>query len=347
MNQSDPKEPTMADVARLANVGTMTVSRVLNGAAHVHPSTAKRVYWAVETLNYRPNEAARTLRGLKSRSIGLLVPSLADPFFAICAHSINLVAQQNGYSMILTTSNGDPEMEYSQAQWMLQRHIEGLIFVPTQCHNSRLQDRHFDRIPIVAFDTPIDIKRMDCVLVENQDGAFRATQHLIEHGHKRIQFIGNDSELYTIQTRLDGYRSAHSAVGLPSLSSLIKLNCTSQEVVTRTVKEAWDHADPPTAYFCANNWMTKFLMRALFELGIRVPDQAAVIGFDEVEMADILQPRLTVVRQPVEEVGTIAANVLFDHLKVSRDIRPEEGIRNTLPVDLILRDSCGCKANPI
>lgn len=340
MRSSDPKEPTMADVARLANVGTMTVSRVLNNSAHVNPETAKRVYWAMEALQYRPNEAARTLRGHKSRSIGVLVPSLADPFFAICAHSINLVAQANGYSMILTTSHSDPEVEYAQAQWMLQRHVEGLILVPTQAQNSRLQDRHFDRIPIVAFDTPVDIKRVDSVLVENHDGAFRATQHLIGHGHTRIQFLGNDEKLYTIQARMEGYRRAMDAAELPTLA---KLDCASQEIVTQELRAAREQGKLPTAFFCANNWITKFLIRSLFELGIRVPDQAAIIGFDEVEMADLLQPTLTVIRQPIVYMGTLSANLLFHNLKLSQQERPEEGTRKVLPVDLILRASCGCK----
>jgi LacI family transcriptional regulator len=340
LRSANPKEPTMADVARLANVGTMTVSRVLNNSAHVNPETAKRVYWAMEVLQYRPNEAARTLRGLKSRSIGVLVPSLADPFFAICAHSINLVAQANGYSMILTTSHGDPEVEYAQAQWMLHRHVEGLILVPTQTQNSRLQERHFERIPIVAFDTPIDIKRIDCVLVENQEGAYRATQHLIEHGHTRIQFLGNDEKLYTIQARMEGYRRAIAAAALPMLA---KLDCSSQETVTQELRAARDQGRLPTAFFCANNWITKFLMRSLYPLGIRVPDQAAIVGFDEVEMADLLQPTLTVVRQPIGDVGTLSANLLFHNLKLSQQERPEEGTRKVLPVDLILRASCGCK----
>lgn len=339
MIKNEPKEPTMSDVARLANVGTMTVSRVLNGSARVNPATAERVYWAVETLSYRPNEAARTLRGLKSRSIGLIVPSLADPFFAICAHSINSVAQANGYSVILTTSNGDPAVEYSEAQWMLQRHIEGLIIVPTHGRNSKLQDRHFDRIPIVAFDSPVDIKRIDSVVVENRAGACRATQHLIEHHHKRIQFLGETDALYTIQARLEGYRRALSASGLKASA---KLDCTSQEVVSDFIKNMLQDKNRPTAFFCANNRMTKYLLRSLFDAGLQIPQQVAVIGFDDLELADTLQPTLTVVRQPVETVGTTAASVLFDRLKMAVKSRPSEGIRKTLPVDLILRSSCGC-----
>ena len=339
MIKPEQKEPTMSDVARLANVGTMTVSRVLSGSAPVNPATAARVCWAVETLNYRPNEAARTLRGSKSRSIGLIVTSLADPFFAICAQSINSVAQANGYSMILTTSNGDLAVEYSEAQWMLQRHIEGLIVAPAQSRNSKLQDRHFDRIPIVAFDAPVDVKRIDSVLVENRAGALRATQHLIEHNHKRIQFLGENNALYTIQTRFEGYRRALSIAGLPSLP---RLDCSSQENVTISVRNVLRSGNPPTAFFCSNNRMTKFLMRSLVELRVPVPQKVAMIGFDDFELADVLQPALTVVSQPVEDIGKTAANVLFDRLKIKAKARPIEGIRKTLPVELILRSSCGC-----
>jgi LacI family transcriptional regulator len=334
------KTATMADVARLANVGTMTVSRVLNGSAPVHPETAEKVHRAIETLNYRPNEAARTLRGHKSRSIGLIVPSLADPFFATCAHSINAVAQENGYSTILTTSNGDPDVEYSEAEWMLRRTIEGLIIVPAQNCNSRLSARHFDSTPIVAFDTPIDIKRIDCVLVENEAGSQRATQHLIDHGHRLIHFLGHFSKLYTIQTRLEGYRRAVAAAGL---EPLVTLDCASLETVSRAVRTSLESKTPPTAFFCANNLMTKFLMRSLFDLGLRVPDQIAVVGFDDFEMADVLQPTMTVVRQMAEEMGTIAASVLFERLKMKMEERPRQGTRKILPVELIIRTSCGCR----
>ena len=340
MRTAKHKVPTMTDVARLAKVGTMTVSRVLNHSAHVHPETAKRVHWAMEVLQYRPNQAARALRGSKSHTIGVLVPSLADPFFATCAHSINSVAQAKGYSMILTTSNGDPEVEYAQAQWMLQRNIEGLLLVPAQVQNTRLLDHRFDRIPIVAFDAGTDCKRFSSVTVENQEGAFRATQHMLGHGHTRIQFLGNNAELYTIRERLEGYRRAMAAAGQPALA---KLDCATQESVTHELHSARQQGTLPTAFFCANNWITKFLMRALFDLEIRVPDAAAVIGFDDFEMASLLQPPLTVVRQPIGAMASLAAAMLFENLQLRPQERPQKGVRKVLPVELVLRTSCGCK----
>src|SRR6201996_5056758 len=132
------RKPTMNDVARVAGVGTMTVSRVLNGSANVTEETAKRVYRAIEKLGYRPNEMARALRGLKTRTIGLIVPYLYDPFFATCAHAIGVAAKKKGYSMILSTSNEDPEIEGAEAHLMLQRHVDGLIVIPTETKNSQL-----------------------------------------------------------------------------------------------------------------------------------------------------------------------------------------------------------------
>src|SRR6201986_2692128 len=132
------RKPTMNDVARIAGVGTMTVSRVLNGSANVAEDTAKRVYRAIEKLGYRPNEMARALRSLKSRTIGLIVPYLYDPFFAACAHAVNIVAREHGYSVILTTSNEDPATEFAEAQFMLQRHVEGLLLIPADIRRSRV-----------------------------------------------------------------------------------------------------------------------------------------------------------------------------------------------------------------
>jgi LacI family transcriptional regulator len=137
------KRATMIEVARLADVGAMTVLRVLNGSARVNAETTSRVQAAIERLRYRPNEIARALRGAKSRSIGLIVPSLADAFFATCAHNINLVAQKHGYSMILTASNDSINKEFSEAEWMLQKHVEGIIVCPTPAKISKLSDPTF------------------------------------------------------------------------------------------------------------------------------------------------------------------------------------------------------------
>jgi len=336
------RKPTMNDVARVARVGTMTVSRVLNGSANVTEETAKRVYHAIEKLGYRPNEMARALRSLKSRTIGLIVPYLFDPFFATCAHAVNTVAREHGYSVILTTSNDDPATEYPEVQSMLQRHVEGLLIIPADIRRSRVSHAEFAGTHIVTLDRPMHDARIDSVQVQNQSGAKRAVHHLIQqHGHKRILFLGFNKNLYTVRARFEGYRRAMLEARLDPESTF---DCSSEEATAEIVSSQLGSKSPPTAFFTANNLTTRYALRALIERGVRVPEEVALVGFDDFELAEILHPTLTVVRQPASELGRVAANLLFDRIK--HDEFPEEGSRVILPVELVIRRSCGCKTRP-
>jgi len=333
------KKTRMVDVARLAKVGTMTVSRVLNNSANVSEATAKRVHAAIAQLDYRPNEMARALRGFKSKSIGLIVPSLADSFFAICANSVNMIAQAHGYSMILTASNDNVDTELSEAKWMLQKHVEGLLVCPART-GSGFADPLFQHTPIVSFDRPILIPRVPTVLVENYAGARRGTEHLIQHHHhKRIHFLGDSRNLYSIQTRLSGYKRALSQV---NLRPQVSLNCSSEELIFAEVSRVLEGKIPPTAFFCGNNMVSRGLIRSLRKLGVEAPRDVAIIGFDDLDLADMVVPSLTVIRQPVEQLGTIAAQVLFERLKTPAAKWPNPEDRTTLKVELVVRSSCGC-----
>jgi LacI family transcriptional regulator len=329
----------MNDVARIAGVGTVTVSRVLNGAAHVSDETAARVYRAIDKLGYRPNEMARALRGLKSRTIGIIVPYLFDPFFATLAHSVSLVARENKYSVILATSNENAETEHEEAQLMLQRHVEGLVVTPVDVAHSKLSRPDFEKTHIVMVDRPVQNPRFDSVVVQNQSGTKRAIEHLIQiHGHKRIAFLGLERHVYTINARYMGYRRAMQSAGLvPEPFFGCSTSDTARELVASLLREK----SPPTAFFGSNNLTTRFLLQALLELGVRIPEEVALVGFDDFELAEVLHPTLTVVRQPSQELGRVAAAMLFDRLK--RDELPQIGNRVMLPVELVLRRSCGCK----
>ncbi|WP_216841222.1 LacI family DNA-binding transcriptional regulator [Acidobacterium sp. S8] len=330
----------MNDVARVAGVGTMTVSRVLNGSANVTEETAKRVYRAIEKLGYRPNEMARALRSFKSRTIGLIVPYLFDPFFATCAHAVNTVAREHNYSVILTTSNEDPVTEFNEAQSMLQRHVEGMLIIPADIRKSRVSQAEFAGTHIVTLDRPVHDARLDSVQVQNQSGAKRAVQHLIQqHDHKRILFLGFNRNLYTVRSRFEGYRRAMQESHLEPSATF---DCSSEETTAEIIDNQLQGKNPPTAFFTANNLTTRYSLHALLEKGVRVPEEVALVGFDDFELADILHPTLTVVRQPASELGRVAANLLFDRIK--RDEFPEEGSRIVLPVELVIRRSCGCKA---
>jgi len=333
------KRATMAQVARLAGVGTMTVSRVLNGSTNVQPETAGRVREAINRLEYRPNEFARVLRGAKSRSIGLIVPSLLDPFFATCAHSVNAVAQSQGYSMILTTSNGSVQTEFNEAAWMLEKHVEGIVVCPIPAKHSRLASTIFHRTPIVSFDRPVGIPRVASVVVDNSAGVKRLTEHLVGHGHTHIHFLGDSPNLFTIKTRVAGYRRALSLIGA---TPRVNLEISSQHGLTGYLQKVMAEKKPPTAFIAGNNWISKYLYRAIMQLGLRIPEDVAVVGFDEFDLADLMNPPMTVVDQPVALLGKTAAEVLFSQLQMRMEDRPEIGERTVLDVELIVRASCGC-----
>lgn len=328
----------MSDVARLAGVGTMTVSRVLNGTVPVSKETAQRVKTAIDQLKYRPNELARVFRSQQSRTIGLIIPYLYDPFFANCAHAVTAVAKEHGFSVIITTSDENPDTEYVQAEQMLQRHVDGLVVIPAQGSQSRLSRALFGRTPVVTFDRPIPDPALDVVLVQNTAGSRRITEHLIEHGHQRICFMGLSRNLFTINARFLGYRRALQAAGFKEDAFF---GCDSQENTLSTIQEKMRGADPPTAMFTSNTLATRYVLTALLNLGVRIPNDLALVGFDDFDLANLTASPLTVVRQPALEMGRVAASLLFE--RIARGELPRTGNRIVLPVEIVLRRSCGCK----
>lgn len=332
------RKPTMSDVARLAGVGTMTVSRVLSGTVPVSAETAKRVQTAVDQLQYRPNELARAFRGQKSRTIGLIIPYLYDPFFANCAHAVTTVAKEHGYSVIITTSNEDPDTEYAEAGQMLQRHVDGLVAIPSRIRESRISRALFGKTPVVIFDRPVADPALDVVLVQNTAGSRRVVEHLIEHGHKRIAFMGLSRNLYTINTRFLGYRRALRDAGLQEDGFF---GCDSEQNTLRALHDKLRGPNAPTAVFTSNTLATRYVLSALVHLGVKMPNDVAFVGFDDFDMAEFTSPSLTVVRQPAQEMGRVATSLLFD--RITRDEIPQTGNRIVLPVEIVLRRSCGCK----
>ncbi len=328
----------MSDVARLAGVGTMTVSRVLNGTVRVSEETAQRVHIAIDQLKYRPNELARAFRGHRSRSIGLIIPYLYDPFFGNCAHAVTTVAKEHGYSVIITTSGEDPDTEYNEAEQMLQRRVDGLVVIPASFRQSRLTRALFGKTPVVAFDRPVSDPALDVVLVQNTAGSRRVVEHLIEHGHQRIGFMGLSRSLFTINARFLGYRRAMQDAGLQEDSFF---GCDSQEDTLQAVQEKLHKANAPTAFFTANTLATRYVLGSLLNLGVKMPNDLALVGFDDFDLADLTSPPLTVVRQPAQEMGRVATNLLFD--RIARGELPQTGNRVILPVEIVLRRSCGCK----
>lgn len=332
------RKPTMSDVARLAGVGTMTVSRVLSGTVRVSAETTQRVQTAIEQLKYRPNVLARAFRGQRSHSIGVIIPYLYDPFFANCAHAVTSIAKEHGYSVIITTSDEDPETEYAEADQMLQRHVDGLLVIPSKFRQTRLTRALFGKTPVVAFDRPVPDPSIDTVLVQNAIGMRRIAEHLIEHGHRRIAYIALSRSLFTINTRFLGYRRAMQDAGLETDAVF---DCGSEEAAEQVLKAKLDGNNAPTAVLTSNTLATRYVLGAIARLGVHVPNDLAFAGFDDFDLAEFTSPPLTVVRQPAQEMGRVAASLLFD--RITRGETPHTGNRIVLPVEIVLRRSCGCK----
>ena len=334
--QGNRKSPTLSDVARVAGVSIKTVSRVVNGEDAVRPSTVSRVNEAISQLGYEPNELARSLKGQRSRTIGLLIADISNPFYADCAKAVEMVARSRGYTLVLSASDEDVEAEETHVRMLNRRRIEGLLLVPAASGHGYLRQGSLVELPVVAVDRPLEGVSTDTVIVQNRIGTKEAVEHLIGHGHTRIAYIGAQEHLYTNQKRLQGYREALTEKPLPELTRQEAPDIPSAAAAMR---ELLTLRDLPTAVFAMNNLATVGVLQAAEERGLRVPEDLALIGFDDFALADVLHPRLTLVRQPAFELGKKSAELLFERLRGGVSSEPR---RVVLKTELMIRASCGC-----
>jgi LacI family transcriptional regulator len=332
--------PTIGDVARESGVGRMTVSRVVNGGELVSAATAARVRAAIRKLGYEPNEAARMLKGRSSRTIGLIVPDLADTFFSICAHAVQQMAAKQGYLTLLLASERDRDSEARELAMMKSRNIAGILIVPSSPDSvGQLQDVRARGLPVVMLDRTFPGLDAAEVMVENEQGARKAVHHLLEHGHRQILCLGYDSQFNSIGLRIEGYQKAMTQAGLkPELFIADEVSTIGPKLLKRLRSPK-----PPTALFTLNNVTTIHVLHDLQRENVRVPHDVAVIGFDDFEMAPLLSVPLTAVRQPAAELGRTATHLLLDWIRSRNTQKRPVNPRIVLPTELIIRRSCGCE----
>ena len=326
---------TLRDVAREAGVSIKTVSRVVNGEREVNAQTAARVAKVVEKMGYRPNELARSLRSRRSNTIGLMIADISNPFYSGCAKAVEEVARQHGCTVILCASSEEEKTERTYVELLAQRRVDGLLLVPVGDGHEYLAAQQTAGMSVVALDRPVEGLETDSVVVQNRVGTRKAIEHLIEHGHRRIAFVGDQEHVYTTLKRLQGYREALEQAGLEEIYRLGAGGIVPAEAATRELLGA---PEPPTAFFAANNLISVGMLRALEHAGLRIPEDAAFAAFDDFELAAVLHPRLTLIRQPAYELGRAAAELLFDRLEGRG---PSSRQHLVLPTELIVRESCG------
>ncbi len=325
----------MRDVAALARVGTKTVSRVVNKEPGVSAALADRVSAAARALNFRPDLTAGNLRrsDRRSSSIGLLLASVSNPFCAEIHRAVEDVAHERGVAVFSASIDEDPQRERSLVAAFSSRRVDGLILTPSATDQGYLRDEREAGTPVVLIDRPPVGIEIDSVTVDNVAGASDATAHLIAHGHRRIAYLGDLTRIATARARHEGYLRALGAAGIATGTVGPVDNLHSEDAAEAAVWALLSGPDRPTALFTSQNLVTIGAIRALRTLGLQ--HTVALIGFDDFELADLLEPGVTVIAQDPARIGRLAAERLFGRL--GGDTSPAAEI--VVPTRLIERGS--------
>lgn len=310
-----------------AGVGLKTVSRVVNDEPGVQAGTADRVRAAIDELGFRRNEGARELRRGRSASIGLVLENVADPFYSSLTRAVEEVAREHGFLVFTGSSGEDPEREREVALAFCARRVDGLVVVPAEGSHKHLVRESEAGTAVVFLDRPprdLGVARrdigVDTVLTDNAGGARKGVRHLLEYGHRRIGHIGDDPRIFTAAERLRGYRDALAEAGAPADDDLVHMGHPSEMAVRAALAALLDGSEPATALFTGNNRVTVAVLR---ELSARraaagassgTERRPALVAFDDFELADLLEPAVTVVAQDPAGMGHTAARLLFRQL---------------------------------
>ncbi len=329
---------TMKDIAAHAGVSKATVSRVVNNDPNVAADLRARVLKAIQELGYQPNRAAQRLRAGSSDVIGLLVSDIQNPFFTSVVGGVEEMAYAHQMSILLCNTNEDYSRQQMYLSVMQAENVAGLILSPTPMTDAKsLKKLTQANMPIILLDRSVDGLNADTVVVDNAHGAFLAVSHLIELGYKRIAMIASSPILTTGRDRQQGYREAMQRAGFPVDDNLIKVGDSRKESGHELARELIEMREPPEAIFVANNLMTLGALGALREHHVRVPEDIALIGFDDMPWSAELCPPLTAISQPTYDLGREAV-----HLLIRRLAEPKAPYRTvTLQTRLIVRESCG------
>jgi LacI family transcriptional regulator len=324
---------TMRQVAQRAGVSAKTVSRVMNNDRYVSDEVRQRVERAIADLQYVPNLLARTFRYGRDAAIGIAVPDISDPFFAAVVHAVEEIARDRGVALFVTSVGTEGKYEQAGVEALLGRQIAGLISTPVVADQSYLM-RWQSRTAIVFIDRAPSKITADTVVEDDRGGGYAATAHLIEHGHRRIGFIGDSSSIATTAGRLDGYSAALADVGIEEDRRLVILGATSSGEAAEATWDLLGRRKAPTALFSSNARCSIGVVPALQARG---RTDIALVGYGDFPLASALRPALTVVDQNPEALGRAAATRLFQRLD-NPDRRRKR--RMVLPVQLLLRASC-------
>lgn len=333
-----PGGATIHDVARLAAVSVATVSNALNSARPVAEETRARVMKAVEALGYTPHAAARSMRGMGSGLLGLIVADITNPFFTSLVQSVERAANAEGFAVLLCNSDEDHDREEKSLQLLRTQRVDGIILAATgHASAGRASALGQLRVPIVLVDRGLPEFGLDAVILDNRRAALEATRHILAFGHKRVAMIAGPSSVSTGADRLSGYREALLEAGIPYQERWVVDAGFREERAYDAACAMLGARERPTAIFAANNLIAIGVMRAIADCRLRCPEDVSVVSIDDFAWANAFRPRLTTVAQPVAAMGEAAVRMLRQRIAGTGPAQAQVEVMQPM---LIARDSC-------
>jgi LacI family transcriptional regulator, galactose operon repressor len=325
------------DVARRAKVSTATVSRTVNQVATVDAQLAKRVWKAIEELGYYPNRQARALVSGRSHVFGLVVSEITNPFFPEIVQTFETLAVEQNYEILLTSTIHDPKRMELAVRRMIEGRVDGVAILTFGMEDYLLEHLRFRNLPLVFIDIGPKAPRVSNIRVDYADGIRQAVQHLAALRHERIGFITGPLRLRSAVARRDAFEASMREIGLPVRPDFVIEGDHRLEGGKRGLKKLSELRERPTALLCSNDMTAIGVMREAFELGIKVPQDLSVVGFDDIRMAEFLTPPLTTVQMSQSELARLAFEALLKEVK--RESPAPEGTEYILKTRLVLRSS--------
>lgn len=327
---------TIKDVAGAAQVSRATAARALNGYGYVGDAASERVLEAAARLGYRGNRIAQALRQGGMPIIGFVPGDIQNPFFARIAHDVDVALRRSRHSLLIASSEESLEQERALLDNLRALNVRGMIVAPASGEdNHHLAALLRDGVPLVLVDRQADALACDSVTVDNEGGAFEAVNYMIASGHRRIALIHDDSRIVTARQRLAGYLRSLSENGLAVDDRLVAVSQSTVEHAIDTTIRLVSQPDRPTALFTVDSLMTTGALLALRAMGLSVPQDVSLVGFDDFDLATFTDPQITVVAQPVAQIGPLAVRMLVERIEGS-DAPPR---RVRFPTRLIARGS--------
>ncbi|MDF2926519.1 MAG: transcriptional regulator, LacI family [Paenibacillaceae bacterium] len=332
---------TMKEVAAAAGVSLGTVSNVLNHHPSVTEENRRKVQEAVQRLKYRPNVAARTLKTKTSKSLGLIIPDITNPFYPELARGAEDAAKQFGYSLFLCNNDRSAEKEREYINILVEKKVDGIILVKPGIGAEEILDIRGQCAAVLVDVHGAELPECDIINVDDRGGALKAMELLYGLGHRRIALISGELEAMSSRTRQQAYLEFLGSHGIPVDDRLVKRGSYDWHSGYKCAVELLRNPDPPTAIFAANDLMALGAMKAVRERQLSVPGDFSLVGFDDVDMASLCAPPLTTVRQPKYEIGVLGVETLIRQIAAAEKKEAHQPGTVVLDTELILRESTG------